>query len=103
MLDRVQFGLELADGRRVTNHPFHGGLPEAHRGPHLLTQGGSAGDLHVSVRQWLWPLPPAGETLFVVAGPDVGLAETSVKHDITSILEAGNAAVQIWPDWDDRS
>jgi len=64
--DDLRFGLQFADGRRVTNLTEGFAGPEDEPSEPLLTsQGGGGGDSGWEERPWLWPLPPAGPLLLV--------------------------------------
>lgn len=105
----LRWGLELADGRRVTTvddwSPWNdlpdGADPAAWTPGRLVLEGlgrpsVSAGSWSRNV--WLWPLPPAGPLRLVCARPDRGIAETSATVDATPLVEAAADAAPLWPD-----
>jgi hypothetical protein len=88
---RFLLGIELGDGRRVTN--LRAGADDVvfHPG------GGGGGDTSVDQEWWLSPLPPEGPLLVVARCPEIGLEETVVELDGTAIRRAGENAVVLWP------
>jgi hypothetical protein len=104
----LRWGVELADGRRVTTaddyEPWSAQPDEWHPGwvpdrPVLQglgrpTRWGGAWSRDV----WLWPLPPPGPLRMVCAWPDRGILETSTTVDAGPIRRAADQAVPLWDD-----
>jgi len=90
-------GLELADGRRVSNLPGHdpfGGDADAivfHQG------SGSGSQLSLEQEWWLSPLPPAGPLRIVVRCDLLGLPEATLELDGAAIQAAAEGVVVLWP------
>lgn len=100
----LRFGVELADGQRVSNlggrHP-HGAPDESPRGPVLFQHGGGGGHssgnaISWNLAFWLWPLPPAGTIRLFCEWPVAELALSRVEVETAPILEAAGRAVQLW-------
>lgn len=87
------FGLEFADGRRVSNVSREGrdGDVVFHAG------GGGGGSTSIDQRWWLSPLPPPGRLLVVVRCDELGVAETVTEVDATVIDDAVGGVVELWP------
>ena len=95
---RVRFllGVELADGRRVTNLEEHW-RPGPDDDLVLNQGGGSGGDTAVDQSWWLSPLPPDGPVHVVVRCDDLGIPETRTELDGTAIWRAAGQVVELWP------
>lgn len=90
---RFLLGVEFADGRRASSLSRPGG-----NGDLIFHSGaGSGGSTSVGQEWWLSPLPPEGPLLVVARSPEIGLEETVVELDGTTIRRAGEAAVVLWP------
>ena len=96
----IQFGLLLADGRKVITQRLGGMRPFLERPdrPLLRPRSGGGGGNRASAELWLWPLPPAGPLTFVLAWPAEGVDETRVEIDAGPILEGSARAFELWPD-----
>ncbi len=97
--EMLRFGIQFSDGRKATNTgwspPFDAELrPD---GPLLTPQGGGGGGQHWDQRMWAWPLPPAGELLFVCEWPAQGIELTTAALDAEVILSAATRARELWP------
>lgn len=89
-------GLELADGRRVSNiQEFHGvpGPDEVFFHP----AGGGGGRLSVEQSWWLSPVPPAGPLHVVVRCEPLGIPETRTVLDAGPLAAAASGVVELWP------
>lgn len=102
--DRVfRFGVEFADGRRVTTldgSPFtssHDPTARPER-PVLMPRGGGGGGGTWDMGHWLWPLPPAGPVTFACEWPAKGIAFTKFTVDGSLFTEAAERAEVLWPD-----
>lgn len=97
----LRFGVQFADGRRVTNMDRYPFVPEDLPSDQpVLVEGGGVGseggrlgrgrfwDLELAVQ----PLPPPGPLAFVCAWPGRGIPESRVEIDAGLILDAAAAA-----------
>lgn len=88
--EMLRFGIEFADGRKVTNIAGPGpGDPE---GPVLWGMGGGGGGGRFQQDFWVWPLPPAGRVGFVCEWPASGIAFTRVEIDGQLLRDAAARA-----------
>jgi hypothetical protein len=97
----LRFGVQFADGRRVTNMDRYPSVPEdlPPNQPVLVEAGvggeggrlgrGASWDLELAIQ----PLPPRGQLAFVCAWPGRGIPESRVEIDAGLILDAAAAAV----------
>jgi hypothetical protein len=92
---RFLIGIDLGDGRRVTNLRSDADVA-FHQG------GGGGGDTSVDQGWWLSPLPPDGPLRIVVRCDELGLPETATELDGTAIRAAASDVVVLWP-WEPRS
>lgn len=98
--DRLKWGFEYADGRRVTSvDPWPAlddpsGVPDR---PVLSGGGGGGGARSVDRRYWLWPLPPPGELTIVFQWPNLGICQTTTRINADQINAAAARAQPIWP------
>jgi len=103
----LRIGLELPDGRRVSNLGVRGpggrfaSLDEPaelvffeHGGG---SSGGGGGQLTVQRTFWLWPLPEAGAIQVFCEWPALGIPLTSVELDVAQLAEAKARVVPLWP------
>jgi hypothetical protein len=95
-----RFGLEFADGRKVTNlgYPFHRVQPDAEPSqPVLVPRGGGGGGNSWQLNWWVWPLPPPGPLAVVCEWPAQGI--TLIRHelDAAALLDAAARVEQLWP------
>lgn len=100
----LRFGIELADGVRVSNlggrRPW-GSSAEGPQRPILIEQGGSGGQssgtsISWSTGFWLWPLPPARTLRVSCEWPVAGIGLTATELDAGPLLEAATRASRIW-------
>jgi hypothetical protein len=98
----LRFGVQFADGRRVTNMDGYPYVPEElpPDQPVLVEGGGLGGEGGGLGRGAFWdldqavqPLPPPGPLAFVCAWPSRGIPETLVEIDAGLVLDAAAAAV----------
>ena len=102
---RLRFGVVLADGEKIvtdTSRFFGGGDPMAEPEGHILSrrqQGGGGGGNSFSGTDdlWLWPLPPAGPIVLVMQWPALGIEETRVTLDASTVVEDAARARPFWP------
>jgi hypothetical protein len=88
----LRFGVELDDGRKLTNLDEREEEPTAW----LSRRGGGGGDREFKWRYWLWPLPPSGTLTFVCEWPvfDIALTHTTVVAD--DAIKAAERARIVW-------
>lgn len=95
----LRFGLQFADGSKVTNlgPPMIGPTDRAQTGPMLMHMGGSGGGEVVEQMYWVWPLPPPGPLAFVCEWPKFGIELTRHEIDADLIRKASTQAIELWP------
>ena len=107
--DLLRFGVELPDGRRVTNvanNPFlqmadvehdeddeHSFTPP---GPVLTDHGGGGGGADWNQSMWLWPLPGPGTLTLACEWPAASIPLTKTEVDTAPILAAVERAQVIF-------
>jgi hypothetical protein len=89
-------GLELADGRRISNLDQFRGIPAAGE-LFFHPAGGGGGRLSVEQSWWLSPVPPAGPLQVVVRCEPLGIQETRTVLDAGPLAAAGAGVVELWP------
>jgi hypothetical protein len=100
----LRFGIQLADGGKVTNigapHAFYDDEKEqspSAAGPRLTNHGGGGGGGSWHEQYWLSPLPPPGDLVFVCEWPQQRIPLTKATIDAHTILEAAGRARELWP------
>jgi hypothetical protein len=102
----LRFGVQFADGRKVTNLDMYPFVPEDQPAeqPFLVEGGGVGSEGGRLGRGALWdlelviqPLPPPGPLAFVCAWPARGIPEVWVEIDAGLVLDAAAAAVPFFP------
>lgn len=94
----LRFGIEFADGRRVTNVGAPGRGPGEPEGPVLWGMGGGGGGGRWHQDFWVWPLPPPGPLGFVCEWPAAGIPLTRVDVDAQLVTDAAARAREMFPD-----
>ena len=101
--EMLRFGIEFADGSRVTNIPgsgrFSGAMPARDRppqGPVMQQRGGGGGGGEWRQRFWVWPLPPAGPLAFACEWPAAAIEFTRAEVDAQLVIDAASRAQQIF-------
>jgi hypothetical protein len=89
-------GLELADGRRLSNAEEFRGVPAADEA-FFHPAGGNGGPLAMDETWWLSPVPPAGPLRIVVRCDPMGIAETTTVLDGALLADAAAGVVELWP------
>jgi hypothetical protein len=103
--EMLRFGLEFADGTRVTNVGNDPWLAMADAGdedddsftpraPTLTEHGGGGGGTDWEQSYWLWPLPPPGRLTVVCEWPVARIPVTRVELD-TAPIHAAAARAQV--------
>jgi hypothetical protein len=105
----LRFGIQFPDGSKVTNLGPHGFIfggaePE---GPVLIERGGGGGGLEWRQSMWVWPLPDAGEMIFVCEWPAAGIGVTRRPVETAPIRQAATRAQTVFswdhvPLWDEE-
>ncbi len=73
----VRFGIQFADGGRVTNVDDALGWPDATEPMHgLESRGGSSSDDQADQEYWVWPVPETGDLDLVCEWPAYGIPES---------------------------
>ncbi|WP_432563984.1 hypothetical protein [Kineococcus sp. SYSU DK003] len=85
---RFRWGLELPDGRQVSNLD-----------PPVLTTGAASGlgDTWLELEYWLWPLPPTGRLRLRCQWLDQGIEASVHELDAAPLLQAAARAQPLWP------
>ncbi len=91
--DMLRFGIQLADGAKVTNTDQRsnwkgrpaGGEP---LGPVMMSSEGRSAEGNWEQTYWIWPLPPSGPLVFVCEWPEYGVKLTRWEMDAQAILDA---------------
>ena len=100
----LRFGIELPDGRRVSNLENPHLRPHAYEeepdGPTLTTHGGSGGQsgptaVETHPAYWLWPLPGEGTMRISCEWPIAGIPFTTVELETASLREAAARTVTL--------
>lgn len=100
----LRFGIEFADGRRVTTVDAQPSFDRMQRPEqptlHLDPGGGGGGAGRVTMHGnlWAWPLPPDGPLRVVVEWRDRDVPETAVLVGPISFAELAASARPLWPD-----
>jgi len=99
----VRFGVTLADGRRTATG---GGwqmeltADENPSGPIMRVQGrgggGSEREYTMGFLVWLWPLPPIGPLTPHFQWTALGITESSIELDGTTIHDASRTVTKVW-------
>jgi hypothetical protein len=101
--EMLRFGIEFADGSRVTNIPGDsrhrsGDRDEPPPGPVMQQNGGGGGGGEWRQRFWVWPLPPAGPLAFACEWPAAGIEFTRVEVDARLLIDAATRSTRIFED-----
>jgi len=95
----VRFGVQFPDGARVTNVDLRHRWPDATEPAHGLTSsGGSTSPFHAHRRFTVWPVPAAGDIVFVCAWPAYGIAESRLTIGGDDLRSAAARSRPVWPD-----
>ena len=103
--DLFRFGLEFADGSRVTTLEQHRGFeqpPDQLQGPVLMPRGGGGSLDRWHGAYWVWPLPPEGPIAFVCEWPVADIPLTRYELDAALVRKAAGNAQVLWEE-DSRS
>ena len=97
--DLIRFGIEFADGTKLTNIDALAFDESAETSPEagIVLGDSSAGDRDWQTEFWVWPLPPEGPLAFVCEWPAMGIPETRQEVDARLILDAAERARPLWP------
>ena len=94
--DLLRYGLEFADGSKVTSLGRFPAFEAAPSPPVLVPRGGGGGDGRWQQNNWVWPLPPEGPLVFVCEWPGVGIALSRVQIDAARLHEASARTEILW-------
>jgi hypothetical protein len=101
----LRLGVELADGRRISNIGARRGRMMGSQGepegPVFVPHAGGGGSGHhnrVSLKPgyWLWPMPPPGALRLSCEWPVVDIPLTSVEIDGRAFSEAAENVLRLW-------
>jgi hypothetical protein len=94
-----RFGVEFADGTRVTTLesrlPF-GGTDTG--GAAMVPRGGGGSFQWWEGNWWVTPLPPPGRLAFVCEWPAAAIVLTRAEIDAGLILDAASQTIRLWED-----
>ena len=90
-------GVELADGRAVVAGHDVWTNPPGPDEPVLANRSGGGGGREWSISLWLTPVPPPGDLVVVVAGPDLGIEESRLTVDGEALRAAADSVEVLWP------
>jgi hypothetical protein len=103
----LRIGLELPDGRRVSNlgvRRDHGSWAGLEEQPTLVFfehggGGSTGGGGRVSTRPsyWLWPVPGSGQIQVFCEWPVVEIPLASASPDVAPLVEPRKRVVPLWP------
>lgn len=92
-----RFGIEFADGARVTSleftRPF--GSPDS-SGPVMVPRGGGGSLDRWLGHWWIWPLPPPGRLAFVCEWPAAEIDLARVEIDADVVRDAAGRVETLW-------
>jgi hypothetical protein len=92
-----RFGIEFADGTRVTTVESRFPFGSTDRdGPGMVQRGGGGSLQRWEGKWWVTPLPPPGRLAFVCEWPAAGIALTRAEIDAGAILDAAAQAITLW-------
>jgi hypothetical protein len=97
--DLFRFGLEFADGSRVTTLEEYRGFaqpPDEIKGPVLIPRGGGGSLDRWYGSYWVWPLPSEGSLAFVCEWPVADLPLARYELDAAPIRDAASRAQVLW-------
>lgn len=89
----------LADGGKATNIGSERNWPDATDPAHgMQTHSGSSSSGEAEQRFSVWPVPAAGDIVFVCEWPAHGIAESRLTLDGDQLRAAAARARPVWPD-----
>jgi hypothetical protein len=99
--DMLRFGIQLADGSKVTNTDQRTNLEGRSAsgeplGPVMMSREGRRGGGNWEQAYWILPLPPSGPLVFVCEWPEYGVQLTQWEMDAQVILDAASRAQVIF-------
>jgi hypothetical protein len=99
--DMLRFGIQFADGAKVTNADQRANLQSRPAGgeplgPVMMSGEGRSGGGNWEQAYWIWPLPPMGPLVFVCEWPEYGVQLTRWEMDAQAILDAAARAQVIF-------
>jgi hypothetical protein len=95
----VRFGVQFPDGGRATNIQLGHRWPDATEPAHgMRAHSGSSSSGEADQRFSVWPLPEAGDIVFVCEWPAHGIAESRLTLDGDQLRAAAARARPVWPD-----
>jgi hypothetical protein len=94
----LRFGVQYADGRRVTNLTDNSPPRVNPAGILLFRRGESGGSGGFESEYWLSPVPPPGDVTVACQWPEYDIAETRHTLDGSIFRDAAARARVLWPD-----
>jgi hypothetical protein len=102
----LRLGVELPDGRRVSNLGRRRPFPQPDAGPPgpvLLQHGGGGGgtsgtSISLHPAYWLWPLPEPGTLRVYCEWPVAGIALSDAALDAGALVDAASRSTNLWED-----
>ncbi len=94
--DLLRYGVEFADGSKLTSLHAFPGFEETPTGPVLVHRGGAGGGGRWLQTCWVWPLPPPGTLALVCEWPAAGIALSRAELDARLLADAAERAEVLW-------
>ena len=95
--DALKFGLLFSDGRKWTSVESRSWRQHPPEPPAVTSLGGGGTPDSLTMRYWMWPLPPEGDLAIVSEWPGYDVPESRIVVDATELRARATEAEAIWP------
>ena len=96
--DGLKMTVEFPDGSSVVASPAPAWLESAPPGESFLARsGGRADPWSLTIRYWMWPLPPSGPITVHCEWDRAGILPSSGTIEGEAIRLAAERAITLWP------